>query len=481
MRIMKKLLGSRKLGLDILLAVLCLTAVSCTGQTGSISSGEVQNDSRPLSTVKESKDLSLLDEIENLNHNFAKYEGNIYYRQYYKDSFEPGGTNKSYESINGTDKEMMCIGPDGSKKAMFTDQGNGGFYILQSRIYMTEKADDASIIYSVDMNGKNRREYGIGYIRAANEDKNVLIIEITESAKEDFYNDFKLCIVDAVSGEMQPLKMPENKSESFLAYIGGRIYFQQDESAKLAGEDDAPKVTKKLCSILPDGTDEIILAEVSGIARYKWEIQKIQIVDEIIFFSYGGYDGSAGTYQGGGIASVRTDGTDFQIIDEGYSEGNCVSNRFYVQKTEDDMYIHYNNQFEMTGIHMVARKLSSGELYSSNLPSQSGEGPGVLFTGDISGYGEADSVYVILDYTGNIVEICDSIRSKVPNNTCKEQTVTTNIRNLAYMDGYLYFTYEASILDSAFDRGWREGFRRVETASYRLKTADDSLELLFSY
>lgn len=434
-----------------------------------------------LQTIQARREVSQLEGMENLNRNFVQYGDNIYYRQYSDDSFEQGGTNKNYESIAGTDKEMMCIYPDGSKKAVFTDQGEGAFYILRSGFYMTEKEDAASMIYSVDMQGKNRREYGIGYIRAADEEKNILILERTRGEKEPFFNDTEMAILDASSGEIKLLNLTEYKESSFLAYIDGHIYFQTGESVGLPEDDNQSKITRKLCSVLPDGGDEKVLAEVSGIASYAWEIQKIQIVDEIIFFSYGGYAGSAGAYQGGGIASVRTDGTDFQIIDEGYGEGNCVSNGFYVQKAEDDLYIHYNNQFEMTGIHMVARGLSSGKLYDSNLPVQAGEETGTLFMGDGLEYGEAGSVYVIPDHKGIVVEICNSLTDKVGEITDKEQPVFTNIRNLAYIDGYLYFTYEASVPDSAFDRGWREGFRRVETASYRLHTADDRLELLFSY
>lgn len=445
---------------------------------------EGDNYSRITNTRMESENLSLLDGMENLNHNFVKYGANIYYRKYHKDSFELGGVNQNYSAIKGAAKEMMCIWPDGTREELFTDRGKGAFYILQNRIYMVENDDYASNIYSVDMKGNDYREYGRGYIRAADEDKNILILELAESAKNAFPDEFHLYILDAASQEIRILKEGINNSCRFLAYEKGRIYFQADIADRQLKDGNGSRNTRKLCSILPDGSDEKILAQVSDAEGYKSDIQKIQIVDGIIFFSYGGYVGSAGAYQGGRIASVRLDGTDFQILAEGYSEGDYVSNRFYVQKTEEDIYIHYNRLFEMMGIDMAAKKMSSkDEIYSSDMPYQSGEGPGVLFTGNPQdyGYGKYDSVYVIPDHKGNIVKIADSIEDRIAHSNNSEQIDITNIKNLAYIDGYLYFTYEMSAFDSTYDAGWREGFRRIKTECYRLKTDDNSLELLYSY
>lgn len=138
----------------------------------------------------------------------------------------------------------------------------------------------------------------------------------------------------------------------------------------------------------------------------------------------------------------------------------------------------------MMGIDMAAKKMSSkDEIYSSDMPYQSGEGPGVLFTGNPQdyGYGKYDSVYVISDHKGNIVKIADSIEDRIADSNNSEQIDITNIKNLAYIDGYLYFTYQMSVFDSTYDAGRREGFRRIKTECYRLKTDDNSLELLYSY
>lgn len=90
-------------------------------------------------------------------------------------------------------------------------------------------------------------------------------------------------------------------------------------------------------------------------------------------------------------------------------------------------------------------------------------------------------MYAIPDHSGKIIEIAHSLMDKLPDGDGTLQISSQKIRDLAYIAGYLYFTYETSAYDSTYDHGWREGYRRVETASYRLNPVDQSLELLFSY
>lgn len=317
---------------------------------------------------------ALLKEMENLNHNYVEYGGSVYYRKYHAGCFELGGVSQSFRAVDGINKEMMCISPDGERKELFTDRGSGAFYIVNDRFYMAINDSIPSTIYSVDMGGNDYEEYGTGYLMAADEDKNLVILELEKADSSD--TESQIYIIDTISDERTLLKST-CIYDSFLAYTDGRIYFQEAEPVSLASGSLETEI--RMYSILPDGTDEKILAQVSDTGNYDVRIRNIQLVDGVIYFSYGGYAGSAGAYQGGAIACVKEDGTGFRIIDQGNTEGNCISDRFFVQKTEDKIYIHYNTQFEMTGIHMVVKELTSGLTQNSNMPFLSGQGPGVLF------------------------------------------------------------------------------------------------------
>ena len=54
-------------------------------------------------------------------------------------------------------------------------------------------------------------------------------------------------------------------------------------------------------------------------------------------------------------------------------------------------------------------------------------------------------------------------------------------KDLYYADGFLYFTVEYSIYDKDSSIGWRDGYRRLRSDVYRLKTGEGAAKLLYSY
>ena len=54
-------------------------------------------------------------------------------------------------------------------------------------------------------------------------------------------------------------------------------------------------------------------------------------------------------------------------------------------------------------------------------------------------------------------------------------------KDLYYADGVLYFRVEYSVYDEDTSIGWRDGYRRLRSDVYRLKTGESAAKLLYSY
>lgn len=419
-----------------------------------------------------SHNVSSLDGMEDRRHLFVKYQDRVYYRQYHEDSFEEGGVFKRYQPVKGSKKEMMCVYPDGRIEAVFTDTGNGGFWILNDRIYMTEMDNYPSDVYSVDMQGGNRVGYGNGFIRGADEEKNLLFLELLETEGQ---NGYKFYVMDCENNELTLLWEEEEYIKSFLTYDEGRIYYESRED-RAVDDTITREYTIKLMSVLPDGSGEICLATVQMVKSYYQSIQQVQIVDGTIYFSYGGYQGSASVYQGGSIASVNTDGTDFRVIID--SEESFASEYFYVQDMEDRVLIHYNSMFEMQGEDMVARDTKTGGEVQSNLPYQSkGQPYHIFWCNWTDGIWESGSIYTIAGHSGTVVELTDLINEKILWN----EEYSPDFLDMTYIDGWLYFTVQFSEFDDSYRIGWRDGYKRLRTDVYRLDIENEIMEHLYFY
>lgn len=69
--------------------------------------------------VQYTDDLSLLDHMGHTDGSYAYRDKKVYYRQYHGDSFEEGALWAYYQPTAGTDKEIVCIDPDGEKTVLF--------------------------------------------------------------------------------------------------------------------------------------------------------------------------------------------------------------------------------------------------------------------------------------------------------------------------------------------------------------------------
>lgn len=141
-------------------------------------------------------DLSMLECADRMNHYYAYRDGKVYYRQYHEDSFAQSGLWGNYAPVPGTEKEMVCIDQAGVKSELFQDKGCGAFYLIGERFYMMEVGN----LYSVDMEGQDRIDYGMGEIIAVDEAEHIILLERIDEEYRSHY-----CVLDCETGACKSL------------------------------------------------------------------------------------------------------------------------------------------------------------------------------------------------------------------------------------------------------------------------------------
>lgn len=433
-------------------------------------------------------DLSLLEQSDRMSHQYAYRDGKVYYRKYRRDSFgESSHTyeNYSYLPVAGAEKEMVCIDRDGVQTALFTDKGQGDFYLIGNRFYMTD-----SEVYSVDMNGQDRRNYGKGEILAADGAGCFLILELRRDGHDFRRPDY--CVLNCDTGECKSLlseeyfaREEEDGYWSFEAYQDGWVYLsffrRKGETAEYS--------ETTLYAVSLDGKWNRVIALTSDM-YYGETVVGLQALGDRLFFLFGGYDGSRVWYQGGKIVTVKRDGTDYRSIEEG---GNDFfpADHFYLRQDGEKIWVYYPDFYHITEEAADTEEeryvatvwdIDTGMRYPSDMPACAVTKPyrydlfmDYIFMNGEGGYG----VYALPDRTGRLVRVAKDLDRCVEAGAADRygENASLEIRDLYYRDGYLYFKAEYSRWG-----GWEEGgWLRLGTECYRLKPGEEKAELLYEY
>ena len=129
------------------------------------SEAEAETSEEPMKEVNDlydfspvSYDLSALPAMENKL--YAEWDGKIYFRQYSDEDFEGGALWAKFDYVPDTEKEIMCLEPDGTLTQVGTDYGHGIMFIVNGRLcsqrYTSRKnseSDDsyATVVYSCEL------------------------------------------------------------------------------------------------------------------------------------------------------------------------------------------------------------------------------------------------------------------------------------------------------------------------------------------
>jgi len=404
-------------------------------------------------------------EVDNNGSLYVAYQGNTFYRQYTADSYEAEGLFGTYNSVADSLKNMMYKKSDGTVEIAFSDVGEGDIYICNDNMYLMKTgADYISTVYSVGLDGKGEQVIGTGQILGIDETTQTLVCMLADET--DTYQLFK---VNGVTGEAVKygLQVPYS---SFLTLQGGVIYYLGEVKFEAAQMGEV-----KLCSVKVDGTDEKLLADTAA-DLYEYGdreavIPCIQLVGDTIYFSYGAYGGTGNFYQGGRIAKVMTDGSDFEIL-LGNPDANgdpvTIADIFYVAQDKGEDLLYYSQGGEEYTKNIL--QISTGEISETDLP--------IFAEGDPFEYEEGISVYLNQSASStNWIPKVDYSLLKLDDGVDYLYTVT----NIELCDDWVYYQIEANESAPEVSVGWRDGYRRIKTIVMREELEGDKVETLYEY
>ena len=420
-------------------------------------------------------DLSMLECADRMNHYYAYRDGKVYYRQYHEDSFAQSGLWGNYAPVPGTEKEMVCIDQAGVKSELFQDKGCGAFYLIGERFYMMEVGN----LYSVDMEGQDRIDYGMGEIIAVDEAEHIILLERIDEEYRSHY-----CVLDCETGACKSLSLQGMGLDEpgdallFCAYQDRCVYLQKiDSTAK----------TTDLYAVSMEGEwQKVITLTPKAEHYYNDYIVHMEVCGDRLFFLYGGYDGSANLYQGGRIVTVKKDGSDYRSVQGPGDSEAYQADCFYLRQDAEKMLLYYPNKFIVDrggGAYqyydVTAWDIGADTFYPVEMPA------------DVIGarnfyIDEENNVLALPDPSGRIVKAAAHLEDfiQVLPNEAVEDDLQLRFSQFYYKNGYFYFKAEYSVWSKEDCIGWRDGYRRVKTQHYRLKLGEDAAqkaELLYSY
>lgn len=443
---------------------------------------EYSDEAAPVQYVD---DLSLLEGLKEANNTYAYQEGKVYYRKYHEDSYEETALWANYDFIPGTQKEIVCIDSDGKETELFIDEGYGDIYLINGRFYMTDGSVDRQL-YSVDMQGNDRINYGDGEILVIDREKNIIILKMREPDGTGYYT------LNYKTGEKKTIFLDSDDFHTyFWAYQDGWLYF-----TKLEIEDS---VIDRLCVVSLEGEQREIIALTSDGNKdpygYNETIVDVEVNGDRIYLIFGGYDGSAYVFQGGELISIKLDGTDYKAV---ATKGDT----FYISHDNGNTLVYFPSSelplavpsegYDTTVWDMDANTCRPSELHQSILRSYvrqmyltrcyNSTNKCALCEQTLYDDGEekAKNIYAISGDSGKVVRVVMDLGgyfTKWEN----EEVDLIEYENLYYADGFLYFTVKYSIWDEDTSIGWRDGYRRLRSEIYRLEIGKSSAQMLHSY
>lgn len=409
-----------------------------------------------------SYDLLKLPAME--NEYYAEWEDNIYFRQYSDEDMSDGALWASFIEIADSEKELMCLAPDGELTQVGTDHGYGSMYIVGGRIY-SQKHDEredgwSDRVYSCEFDGSDPREYDSAEILAVRGDK--IICHGTGWGPG-------LTIIDAKTDEEHILTDSSEHTWEQAWYLGATeegIYYYRIFIQERDGEDTICDTV--LYSVDYEGT----VRELTTLTheRLALSINCFKILEDSLYFSAGFYDGSAIVYQGGSIYSVKKDGSGLK------EEVHARDEYFYLYDDGMNRVLYCNPSDERGGLAEVVPIVLKGEVPK-----------GITLYGVGSydkpfAHASVGSLLVYPDNSG----ICYSLltgkeRSEITGLDYVPDGFTQSVSNIEYLDGKLFFTIVDGIHNPDKNIGWRDYYDRGRSACYCKDLESGEIRLLYEY
>ena len=337
------------------------------------------------------------------------YANETYAWEYTKNSLKTAALFANYDYVTCDANQLVKTDANGKRTVIYQGNGYGNLWIVNERMYLyrnNSKENKERELFSLNMQGKDEHAYGDYEVHAVYD--KYLVLTNSEEAE-----------IHVMDTETEDILLLETDAQ-YLYTDDDTVYFTEH-----------PKDTDEhivLASVKLDATERCRLADVrkedvNQIIQTSTNlyINCVQAVQDTVYFSCGTYGGSASVYQGGVLAKVKKDGSNFKVLGE-------------------------------APINFT-----------------------VYETGEIMKYGRINKPFQ--DDNGNIWIYKNNAREKLIVNGedyYRRSTVDeyVDIRNVDVQKDVVYFSVNYSVPDESVSIGWRTGYRLQSSVYYRknLKT-----------
>ena len=337
------------------------------------------------------------------------YANETYAWEYTKNSLKTAALFANYDYVTCDANQLVKTDANGKRTVIYQGNGYGNIWIVNERMYLyrnNSKENKERELFSLNMQGKDEHAYGDYEVHAVYDKYLVL----TNSEETEIH------VMDAETEDIQLLEA----DAQYLYTDDDTVYFTEhpkdtDEHIVLASVKLDATERCRLADVRKEDVNQIIQTSAN------LYINCVQAVQDTVYFSCGTYGGSASVYQGGVLAKVKKDGSNFKVLGE-------------------------------APINFT-----------------------VYETGEIMKYGRINQPFQ--DDNGNIWIYRNNAREKLIVNGedyYRRSTVDeyVDIRNVDVQKDVVYFSVNYSVPDESVSIGWRTGYRLQSSVYYRknLKT-----------
>lgn len=337
------------------------------------------------------------------------YANETYAWEYTKNSLKTAALFANYDYVTCDANQLVKTDANGKRTVIYQGNGYGNIWIVNERMYLyrnNSKENKERELFSLNMQGKDEHAYGDYEVHAVHDKYLVL----TNSEETEIH------VMDTETEDIQLLEA----DAQYLYTDDDTVYFTEhpkdtDEHIVLASVKLDATERCRLADVRKEDVNQIIQTSAN------LYINCVQAVQDTVYFSCGTYGGSASVYQGGVLAKVKKDGSNFKVLGE-------------------------------APINFT-----------------------VYETGEIMKYGRINKPFQ--DDNGNIWIYRNNAREKLIVNGedyYRRSTVDeyVDIRNVDVQKDVVYFSVNYSVPDESVSIGWRTGYRLQSSVYYRknLKT-----------
>ena len=337
------------------------------------------------------------------------YANETYAWEYTKNSLKTAALFANYDYVTCDANQLVKTDANGKRTVIYQGNGYGNLWIVNERMYLyrnNSKENKERELFSLNMQGKDEHAYGDYEVHAVY-DKYLVFTNSEET---------EIHVMDTETEDIQLLEA----DAQYLYTDDDTVYFTEhpkdtDEHIVLASVKLDATERCRLADVRKEDVNQIIQTSAN------LYINCVQAVQDTVYFSCGTYGGSASVYQGGVLAKVKKDGSNFKVLGEApinftvYETGEIMKYGRINQPFQDDngnIWIYKNNARE--------KLIVNGEDYNR--------------------------------------------RSTVDE--------YVDIRNVDVQKDVVYFSVNYSVPDESVSIGWRTGYRLQSSVYYRknLKT-----------